>query len=294
MFVHFAIHLRQVDDQGRLKSEEIILSLDKGIDQFAEIGLGVEEGKAILAALQRPIVEAQVDGYLRQHGDCPHCGRRLWRKGSYSVAFRTLYGTVTLASPRLHRCVCRPGKKKTFSPLAALLTENTSPELLYLESKWASLVSFGVTVDLLKDVLPIDRANASTVCRHLNKVAARAEAELGREPACPSRESAGSRLDAADSVVVGIDGGYIRNWYAKKRRFEVVVGKSIVKHQNDRYFGLVQTHDHQPKRRVANVLREQSLSMTEEMMFLTDAPIMSGTWPSTCCRLRNISWIGSI
>ena len=77
-------------------------------------------------------------------------------------------------------------------------------------------------------------------------------------------------LDAADPVVVGIDGGYVRNWYAKKRRFEVVVGKSIVKDRNDRYFGLVQTHDDQPKRRIASVLREQGLSMTEEMTFLTD------------------------
>ncbi len=160
-------------------------------------------------------------------------------QGSYSVAFRTLYGTVTLASPRLYRCPCRPGKKKTFSPLATLLTENTSPELLYLESKWASLMSFSVTVDLLKDVLPIDWANISTVRRHLNKVTARAEAELGREPACSGQEPLDFRLDGADPVVIGIDGGYVRNWYAKKRRFEVVVGKSMVKDQNDRYFGLV-------------------------------------------------------
>ena len=54
-------------------------------------------------------------------------------------------------------------EKRPSARWPALLTENTSPELLYLESKWASLVSFGVTVDLLKDVLPIDRANASTV-----------------------------------------------------------------------------------------------------------------------------------
>ncbi|MGI9437400.1 MAG: ISKra4 family transposase [Geminicoccaceae bacterium] len=251
-------------------SDEAIFSLDKGIDQLAEIGLSLEDGKTVLAGLQRPIIEAQIAGYMRQHGDCPHCRRRLWRKGSYSVAFRTLFGTVTLASPRLYRCPCRPGKKKTFSPLSALLTKNTSPELLYLESKWASLMSFGVTVDLLKDVLPIDRANISTVRRHLNKIAARAEAELGREPACLSQEISDLRVDGADLAVIGIDGGYVRNWHAKKRRFEVVVGKSMVKDQDDRYFGLVQTHDDQPKRRVTRVLQEQGLSMTQEMTFLTD------------------------
>jgi hypothetical protein len=44
----------------------------------------------------------------------------------------------------------------------------------------------------------------------------------------------------------------------------------MVKDRNNRYFGLVQTHDHQPKRRVAKVLQEQGLSMTQEMTFLTD------------------------
>ena len=133
-----------------------------------------------------------------------------------------------------------------------------------------SLVSFGVTVDLLKDVLPIDRANISTVRRDLNKIAARAEAELDGEHPCSSQGYPGFRQGEADPVVVGIDGGYVRNWDDKKRRFEVVGWQSIVKNQNHRYFGLVQTHDHQPKRRVVRVLREQGLSMTEEMTFLTD------------------------
>ena len=31
---------------------------------------------------------------------------------------------------------------KTFSPLTALFTEHTAPELLYLETRWASLVSY--------------------------------------------------------------------------------------------------------------------------------------------------------
>ena len=141
---------------------------------------------------------------------------------------------------------------------------------MYLKTKWASLVSYGVTVDLLKDVLPIDRANISTVRRHLNRIAARAEAELGGEPSCLSQDNTAPRQGAADPVVVGIDGGYVRNWHAKKRHFEVVVGKSMVEKQCPRYFGLVQTHDPQPKRRVASVLQEQGLSMTQAMTFLTD------------------------
>jgi hypothetical protein len=41
---------------------------------------------------------------------------------------------------------------KTFSPLTALFTGHTAPERLDLETRWASLVSYGLTVGLLKDV----------------------------------------------------------------------------------------------------------------------------------------------
>jgi len=269
-FVRFMVQLRAFDDDGELIADDTILSLDKGSDRLEDLGLSLSESKDILAGLQRPMVEAQLAAYVDRHRCCERCGRSLLIKGSYQLLFRTLFGALSLTSPRFHRCCCQPGESKTFSPLAALLTEHASPELLYLETKWASLVSYGVTVDLLKDVLPIDRANISTVRRDLNKIAARAEAELDRELPCSGQGVPDVRQDEADPVVVGIDGGYVRNWYAKKRRFGVVVGKSIVKDQNDRYFGLVQTHDHQPKRRVAKVLREQGLSMTEEMTFLTD------------------------
>ena len=265
------VQLRALDDDGELIADDTILSLDKGSDRLEDLGLSLSESKDILAGLQRPMIEAQLAAYVDRHRCCERCGRSLLIKGSYQLLFRTLFGALSLTSPRFHRCCCRPGESKTFSPLTTLLTEHTSPELLYLETKWASLASYGMTVDLLKDVLPIDRANISTVRRDLNKIAARAEAELDREPPCPSQGAPDVRQDETDPVVVGIDGGYVRNWHEKKRRFKVVVGKSIVKNQSDRYFGLVQTHDHQPKCRVANVLQEQGLSMTEEMIFLTDS-----------------------
>src|SRR5687767_7970058 len=55
-------------------------------------------------------------------------------------------------------------------PLTALFTGHTAPELLYLETRWASLVSYDLTAGLLKDVLPVDtRTNAATIRNHLHK-----------------------------------------------------------------------------------------------------------------------------
>jgi hypothetical protein len=36
-----------------------------------------------------------------------------------------------------------------------LLPKKTTPELLYLQTKWAALASYGMTVKMFEDVLPV-------------------------------------------------------------------------------------------------------------------------------------------
>jgi hypothetical protein len=48
------------------------------------------------------------------------------------------------------------------------LNGQTSPEMLYLETKWASLIPFARAADLLKEVLPVgDLVSAETVQRKI-------------------------------------------------------------------------------------------------------------------------------
>ena len=62
------------------------------------------------------------------------------------------------------------------------LNGQTSPEMLYLETKWASLIPFARATDLLKEVLPVgDLVNAESVRNHLQLTAERIEQELGEE-----------------------------------------------------------------------------------------------------------------
>lgn len=63
-----------------------------------------------------------------------------------------------------------------------MLTERTAPELLYLETKFAALMSFEQSAQLLAEVLPVDeQLNAATVRNHTQQMAQRLEAELGDE-----------------------------------------------------------------------------------------------------------------
>ena len=66
---------------------------------------------------------------------------------------------------RAYCCRCELNPRASFSPLAERLPERTSPELTYLETKFAALVSYGLSLKLLEEVLPIGQRLSGTPCR---------------------------------------------------------------------------------------------------------------------------------
>jgi hypothetical protein len=175
-------------------------------------------------------------------------------------------------------------RQPDFSPLTELFTEHTAPELLYLESRWASLISFGLTAALLKDILPVaGTTNPETVRQHLHKIAARQDADLGASELGLSED--GPAADPAslimrEAVIVGIDGAYLRSWHDKRKKFEVIVGKSMADDCDDRYFGLVRSQDAALKQRLSEVLRRQGLSADQPVTVLA-ATASTRSW-ATC------------
>src|SRR3954469_419434 len=237
--VHVHLQLRIVGDDGTVFTDSEILHLEKSDHQFEVLGLSISESKSLQRCLQQQVVTVQAATFVDRHRCCPACGRHLCSKGKYPIAFRTVFGNVALSSPRFYRCGCQPADSQTFSPLTELFTEHTAPELLYLESRWASLISFGMTAALLRDVLPVaDTTNPETVRQHLYRVAARHYADLGTGQ--PDLMDDGPDAGQAspiprEAVIVGIDGGYLRNWHDKQKKFEGLVGKSRAEDCDDRY-----------------------------------------------------------
>src|SRR5947199_2384836 len=126
------------------------------------LGLNLSEGKTLLAAVQ------QVYEYLEQRRACPHCQCHYTSKDSGSTLVNTVFGRVEVPNPRWNRCPCQTDGPKTFRPTRTWLNGQTSPELLYLETKWASLIPFARVADLLKEVLPIgDSVNQESIRTHL-------------------------------------------------------------------------------------------------------------------------------
>ncbi|WP_429650243.1 ISKra4 family transposase [Skermanella aerolata] len=272
--MHVHLQLRIVGDDGTVFTDCEILRLVKSHHQLEAVGLSIGESKSLQECLQQHIVTAQAAAFVDRHRCCPACGRHLCRKGKYPFVFRTAFGNVALSSPRFYRCGCQPDGSRTFSPLTELFTEHTAPELLYLETRWASLISFGMTAALLRDVLPVaDTTNPETVRQHLYRVADRHDADLRtRQPDLMDDGAAAGQtsLIPLEAVIVGIDGGYLRNWHDKRKKFEVIVGKSMAEDRDDRYFGLVRSQDAAPKRRFCEVLRRQGLPADQPVTVLTD------------------------
>jgi hypothetical protein len=269
-------------DNGHEETVTDVITLNKNNKRIEHLGLSLAESKQLLSTIQQHLLQQQVTTFLDTHATCPDCGTPLKLKARGSRSFRTLFGTCKFSSPRLERCDCKGRKTVSFRPLSALLTEPVAPEFLYMESKWSSLVSYGLSLDALKDFLPLDLSlDVKTVRYDTLKVAKRLEAELGEDQASfiegePSEWDL--LLPPEGSFKVGIDGGYVRNWCDKKHKFEVIVGKSIRsfdESKEDRTpslkrFGFVQTLDTKSKRRLYEVLQAQDLQMNQAITFLSD------------------------
>jgi hypothetical protein len=267
--------LQLVAEDGSAGDAEEVVTFEKTTERPEDIGLSIADTKLLLGAVQQRIVAAQAAAWSERHRCCLVCGRRRRSKGYYPIVFRTLFGDVQLASPRLHRCACEAGNHPgTFAPLIDLLPDHVAPERLYLEARWASLVPYAAVSELLSDVLPVGAGICpSTLRAHTLRVAEHAEAALRDErpcfiEGCPAQWRG---LPIPEGrIVVGIDGGYVRSWTEKKTNFEVIVACSIPEDRPTRYIGLVHGYDAKPKRRLVDMLTSQGLQPNQDITFLTD------------------------
>ncbi len=241
----------------------------------ATLGVTLAKAKDLLARLQDAMVVQQVATYVEQQRRCPTCGTLQSYKGRHQIVYRTLFGKLHLASPRLYCCPCQAATRHSFSPLADLLPTRTAPELQYLQAKWASLMSYGLTVDLLEEVLPI-HVGSTTVVRQLHGVAERVEEALGEEAwsMIEGCQAVWDQLPIPDGpLTVGIDGGYIHARDGTNRKagwFEAIVSKSIPTDRPSKCMGFVTDYDAKPKRRLFEMLKAHGLQMNQGITFLSD------------------------
>src|SRR5258708_118313 len=219
---------------------------------------------------------------MEQGGAGPSCGQPHTRKDFGNTAVKTIFGPVHVPIPWWNRCRCQTEGPKTFRPMRTWLNGRTSPEMLYLETKWASLIPCARAADLLKEVLAVgDSLNPETIRSDLQVTAERIEQELGEERQLNRFEGSEQEWEQQPlpdgPITVGIDGGYVRAAH-KPGWFEVIAGKSVLAFRREdegevpsaKCFGFVQSYDEKPRRRLWELMKSQGLQENQQVVFMSD------------------------
>ena len=230
----------------------------------ATVGLTIAEGKALLASLQEQVVTAQVQQHVVTIKYCPQCGNAFRTKGHYQSTLRSVYGTVGMRIRRLRACPCSGSQAQSFSTLFTNKSPIT-PELRYLTAKMAALVPFRRAADFLAEFLPLSaRATASTVRNRTMKVGRRLQRSAETLTTAESNEP-------CKELVVGFDGGYVRNRHRRpERNFEVVAGKALDRDGQAIRFAFVRSGGSEAVSTVGLALRHCRVNEATLVTVLTD------------------------
>jgi hypothetical protein len=124
----FQIRIVTIGEDGQEQIHEIPY-LQRTELKPETLGLTLAEGKAILREIQRVVAKQQIADAVSAHRSCSACGQPRPTKGQHQLSLRTVFGKITVPSPRFLHCDCQPHETKSFSLLAQMLPERTTPRV---------------------------------------------------------------------------------------------------------------------------------------------------------------------
>ena len=105
-------------DDGQKRHIENISKLQRDELLPQTLGLTLAESKDILEKIQGIVVTEQVKEQLLKKRPCPVCSKLRPNKGQHDLIVRTVFGKITIKSPRWYGCQCESSSRKSYSPLA--------------------------------------------------------------------------------------------------------------------------------------------------------------------------------
>src|SRR3954469_12324833 len=197
----------------------------------ATLGLGLKEGKTVLAAVQRHLVAAQVDEHCRSRRGCDRCGAQRPLKDLRSRRLTSLFGVVEVRAPRFDPCRCGVACRRSITPVAEIMPDRCTPEYERVVAAMGATLPYHRALALLKEFFPLGDAPAVETTRQRTlQVGARLERAALAPPQSPAA------APEAGSIALGIDAGHVRSVRRYRvRSFEVLVaqvsgtdGKAVV------------------------------------------------------------------
>ena len=171
----------------------------------ATLGLSLAEAKAILAGLQRHLVQAQAEEHCQVRRRCPRCGGQRPLKDRRPRQLRSLFGTVELRAPRFEPCHCSVTLRTILSPMKEIMPDRCTPEYERVLAEFGALLPYRRARTLLGTFFPLgDLPTIDTIQRRTLQVGARLEcaAIVTPTPLPPPTD--------AETIALSIDSGHVR------------------------------------------------------------------------------------
>lgn len=187
----------------------------------ATLGLGLEEGKATLAGVQRHLVAAQVDEHCRGRRRCDRCGAQRPLKDLRPRRLTSLFGVVEVRAPRFGPCRCGIACRRAITPVAEIMPDRCTPEYERVVAAMGAALPYRRALRLLGEFFPLGDAPAVETTRQRTL---RVGARLERAALVPLQPPAAA--PEAGLIALAIDAGHVRSVRSHHvRSFEVFVAQ---------------------------------------------------------------------
>jgi hypothetical protein len=239
---------------------------------------------------QRTLVNAQANGFVAASRHCPQCCATLSIKAKHTIRYRTVFGKMTIHSPQLRVCKCHQNmSSKSFSPLAAALPGRLSPELEYLQVKWAAHLPYAVATALLKETLPVEQAISISGLRNCvwtigQELDHATESAIRGERAYPPANS------KVKIIALAVDSAWLRHrpsqqeqdeaklaqYFPSKRvpstgrHVNIIAGRAVLGDGSCRVYGYVNREVTSAATRLDHFLSEQGAAPDQKITIVSD------------------------
>ncbi|MBS0161028.1 MAG: ISKra4 family transposase [Nitrospira sp.] len=186
------------------------------------LGLTLDDGKALLAGVQRHLVQARVSKYCAVRRRCPRCRHLRALKDTRTRRLNSLFGTVEVPAPRFKPCPCAVTARSTLCPASELMPDRCTPAYERTLAKLGVWVPYRRTRQFLSEFFPLgdDLPWPETIRRRTMRVGA------GFERESLSRAKTPQVVLPLDTMTVSIDAGHVRTARGHQgRTFEVMTAQ---------------------------------------------------------------------
>jgi len=274
------IEARLVDGDSDMvvDGDEVLAVVERPDCSLAELGLTLAEGRSLLAEVQAELISKQVQWWLSGQTHCQSCGAALSHKDSRSTVLRTVYGKVTVKSPRLWSCACQRTARTpqhVVHPLSNILTRRVTPELEYLQAKWAAHLPYRRATAMLKEVLPLDKGISSSGIRdRILDLGRQLDADIERDIAQLPRSVADEQVRESSHVAaVSVDSAWLRNCDSGRkpgRHVNIVAGRATFTNGPPKLYAYVHREITSAAARLDQFLSRNGVASDERVTVISD------------------------